>query len=200
MTARIHYEVLKWSQIYDMLLSQATKICSSGFRPSLIIGVSRGGWLPARILSDLLENPNLANVRAESYVGINETKNEPCLTQSLSMDVAGKTALVVDEVADSGKSIKLVVNHVRELGATEVRTATLVYKRCCALKPNYFEKVTDRWVVFPWEAKETLRLIYEANKNNPEKVEVELEELVAAGFPKRLITRFLNDFSEVRKC
>ncbi len=200
MTERVHYEVLKWSQIYDMLLSQATKICSSGFRPGVIVGVSRGGWLPARVLSDLLENPNLANVRAESYVGINNAKDEPCLTQSLSMAVAGKTVLVVDEVADSGKSIKLVVNHVRELGAIEVRTATLFYKSCCALTPDYFEKVTDNWVVFPWEAKETISLIYEANKNSPQKVEKELAELAAAGFPKRLIARFLNDFSEVRKC
>jgi uncharacterized protein len=200
MTTRVHYEVLKWGQIYYMLLSQATKICASGFKPGIIVGVSRGGWLPARVLSDLLENPNLANVRAEGYVGINETKNYPCLTQSLSMDVTGKSALVVDEVADTGKSIKLVVNHVRELGAIEVKTAILCYKRCCELKPDYFEKVTDRWVIFPWEAKETLRLIYESNKNSPKRVENEIEELVAAGFPKRLITRFLNDFSEVKKC
>jgi hypoxanthine phosphoribosyltransferase len=200
MIAQVHYEVVKWGQIYDMLLSQATKLCSSGFRPDIIVGVSRGGWLPARVLSDLLENPNLANVRAESYVGIKETKNEPCLTQSLSMPVAGKTVLVVDEVADSGKSIKLIVNHVRELGAIEVKTATLYFKRCCSLKPDYYEKVTDRWVIFPWEAKETLRLIFESNKNSPKKVEQEIEELVAAGFPKRLITRFLNDFSEVKTC
>ena len=200
MTARVQYEVLKWSQIYDMLLRQATKICASGFRPGVIVGVSRGGWLPARVLSDLLENPDLANVRAESYVGINETKNEPILTQSLSMAVAGKTVLVVDEVADTGKSIKLVVDHIRELGATEVRTATLFFKSCCGLKPDYFEIITDRWVVFPWETKETLRLIYESNKNSPKKVEEEIEELVAAGFPKRLITRFLNDFSEVKTC
>ena len=38
-----------------------------GFRPDIIVGVC-GGWIPARVLSDLLDNPNLANVGAESYL------------------------------------------------------------------------------------------------------------------------------------
>jgi hypoxanthine phosphoribosyltransferase len=200
MTDSEKYEVLKWSQVYCMLLSQANKICKSGFNPDIIVGVSRGGWLPARVLSDLLENPNLANVRAESYVGVNKSKNKPSLTQSLSMAAAGKTVLVTDEVADSGKSIRLIVDHVKELGAVDVRTAALYYKPSCRFKPDYSEKVTDRWVVFPWEIKETLRLIYEANKNSSPRIEKEIKILVKAGYPKRLIKRFLNEFSEVEPC
>ena len=200
MSTTANYEVLNWTQIYNMLLSQATRICQSGFRPNVIVGVSRGGWLPARVLSDLLENPNLANVRAECYESINKQKIHPILTQRISMEITGKSVLVVDEVADSGKSLRLVVNHAQELNAREVKTATLYYKTHSTLKPDYFEKTTSRWVVFPWETKETLRQIYEKNKNDPKKVEKEIEKLIAAGLPKRLITRFLNDFSEVKPC
>ena len=53
------FEVPTWNQIYEMLLSQAEKIRKSGFKPNITIAISRGGWLPARVLSDLLENPNL---------------------------------------------------------------------------------------------------------------------------------------------
>jgi uncharacterized protein len=198
MSAGEKYEVLNWSQVYSLLLSQATKICRSGFKPDIIAGVSRGGWFSARVLSDLLENPNLANVRAEGYVGISKSKDKPTLTQTLSMPVSGKKVLIVDEVADSGKSLKLIIDHVIELRAIEVKTATLYSKLCCEFKPDYSEKVTDRWVIFPWETKEALRLIYEANKNIPQEIEKEIDELVAAGFPKRLITRFMNEISEVR--
>jgi len=46
-----------WDQVYAMLLDLALRIRKSGFKADLIVGVSRGGWAPARILSDLLENP-----------------------------------------------------------------------------------------------------------------------------------------------
>jgi uncharacterized protein len=199
-SAQQDYEVVPWKQIYKMVISQASKICHSSFKPDVLVGMSRGGWIPARILSDLLENSNLANVRVESYLNINESINQPRLTQRISVDVVGKTVLVVDEVADSGKSLRLVVNHISELGAREVKTATLFYKQCCTLRPDYFEKTTNHWVVFPWEFKETFRQIYETYRNNPAKIEKEIEELVQSGFPKQLVKQFLNAFSEVKTC
>ena len=183
-----------------MLLRQSAAICKSGFKPDVIVGVCRGGWLPARVLSDLLENKNLANVKAESYTGIGEANGHPDLTQCLSVDVAGKTVLIVDEVADSGRSLKLVVNHFYERSAKSVKTATLYYKRCCAFKPDFYAAETDCWVVFPWEIKETLREILDAHKNDADKTEGEVKKLAAAGVPKRLITRFLKEFSETKTC
>ena len=201
MTAQeVRYEAPTWSQIYSMLLEQSEKICKSGFKPDVIVGVCRGGWLPARVLSDLLENTHLANVKAEGYLGIGEAKGLPSLTQCLSADVAGKTVLVVDEVADSGRSLKLVTNHVYTQGAREVKTATVYYKRCCAFKPDFYEAETDCWVVFPWEIKETLREILDAHKTDAGKAEAEIGKVVAAGVPKRLITRFLKEFSEAKVC
>ena len=97
------FEVPTWNQIYSMLLSQAEKIRRSGFKPDVIIGVTRGGWIPARGLSDLLGIPDLATVRVEFYLGVAETRNEPVLTQGVSAVVEGKKALLVDDVADTGK-------------------------------------------------------------------------------------------------
>jgi len=182
-----------------MLLQQAETICSSGFKPDVIVGVSRGGWVPARLLSDLLENPNLANVKVECYMGINEMKEVPTLTQSLSAEVKGKKVLVVDEVSDWGKSLTLVAAHVMERGAREVKTATLYYKPWSALKPDYYGVKTRRWIVFPWEIHETVKHIYEVHKSNPARVKEELAKLAEAGVPKKLINRFMKDPPEARK-
>jgi len=54
----------------------------------------------------LLDNPNLANVRAEFYLGVAEAKGEPVLTQPVSVSVAGKRVLVVDEVARAERKCK----------------------------------------------------------------------------------------------
>ena len=189
------YEAPTWSQIYRLLLDQANRIKQSGFKPDVIVGVSRGGWFPARVLSDLLENPNLVNVRAESYVSVGEARGAPQLTQCLSASVLGKRVLVVDEVAESGKSLKLVVEHVASRGASEIKTATLYFKPCCSLKPDFYARETDCWVVFPWETKETVRAIYQFHKANPGAVEAELAKLSEAGVSKRLISRFMTEIS-----
>ena len=117
MTSKNLYEAPSWNQIYRLLLKQGTKICRSGFKPDVIVGISRGGWIPARVLSDLLENAKLANVKAEFYTGIAESRKDPTVTQCISADVSGKRVLIVDEVADSGRSLQLVVAHVIEKGA-----------------------------------------------------------------------------------
>ncbi len=190
MAGQYEFEVPTWTQVYSMLLRQSERICSSGFRPDVIVGVSRGGWVPARVLSDLLDNPNLANLKVEYYLGIGETKESPLLTQLLSVDVAGKRVLVVDEVADHGKSLKLATTHVGDRGAIEVKTATLYCKPWTTLKPDYCEKRTRRWIVFPWEIREVIKLICQTYKSDPTSTKAALVKLEKAGASQKLIRRF----------
>jgi hypoxanthine phosphoribosyltransferase len=198
MTASTRYEVLTWTQIYNLLLNQGQRISCSAFKPDVIVGVSRGGWFPARILSDILENSNLANVKAECYVGIDKSRKMANLTQCVSADVLGKRVLVVDEIVDSGRSLQLVVSHLMQRGAREVKTATMFCKPRSAFKPDYCE--TEHWVVFPWETKETVRDVYESHKIDASQAQKEFSALAAAGMSKRLITRFLREFSEEKIC
>lgn len=200
MSANIEFEVPTWNQIYRMLLHIAEEIRKDVFKPEVIVGVSRGGWPPARVLSDLLENPNLANVRAEFYLGVAETKGEPALTQPVSVKVAGKKVLVVDEVADTGKSLQLIKEHLRAEGATEVRIATVYFKPWSIVKPDYYAKETNRWIVFPWEIKETIRKIVQKCREKGKPMETEMEKLVEAGLSKKLIERFLKEISEEEPC
>ena len=196
----IEFDVLSWNQVYSMLLSLADKIRMSKFKPDVIVGVSRGGWAPARVLSDFLGNPILANVRAEFYVGIAETEHEPALTQPASVPVDGKKVLVVDDVADTGKSLKLVKEYLIEQKASEVKVATVYYKPWGIVKPDYFEKETRRWVVFPWERKETVRKIIEKCRGNDVSFEKEKAKLVKAGMPAKLVNKFLKEISEEEDC
>jgi len=200
LSKEIEFEAPTWSQIYRMLLQIAEKIRRDNFKPDIIVGVSRGGWPPARILSDFLENPNLANVRVEFYVGVAETKGEPMLTQPVSVKVAGKKVLVVDEVADTGKSLQLIKEHLRAEGASEVRIATIYLKPWSTVKPDYYARETSRWIVFPWEIKETIRKIVQKCGEKGEFLEQKIEKLVDAGLSRRLVKRFLREILEEKSC
>lgn len=200
MAAALKFEAPSWSRIYDMLLDLAGRIRKDGFRPDIIVGISRGGWPPARVLSDLLSNPNVANVRAEFYLGIAETGSEPTLTQPVSVKTRGKKILIVDEVADTGKSLRMVREHIVQEGAKEARTVTVYYKPWSIVRPDYFAKETSDWIVFPWEIKETLRKIIAKCEELGKPVEEETAKLVKAGIKSRLIRRFLKEISEEEEC
>ena len=200
MDSQVEFEVPTWDKMYNMLLNLAEKVRKSGFKPDVIVGVSRGGWPPARILSDLLENPNLANVKAEFYMGVAETKVEPSLAQPVSTDVAHKKVLIVDEVADTGRSLELVKKHIMEEGASEAKLATIYYKPSSIIIPDYYEKETSRWIVFPWEIKETIRKMIRKCKKERRLVEAETHRLVEAGISAELVKRFLKEIREEENC
>lgn len=190
MTTNINYEVPTWSQIYEMLLSQAQKIKSQNFTPDIIVGITRGGLVPARILTDLLETEQITTIQIKFYLDLNQTKTEPTIKQTLNMPLEGKKTLLVDDIADSGKSLQVALNHIKRLNPNEIKTATLYCKSLSAMKPDFWEKGTNLWVVFPWECKETLRKIFLRSEGKQE-IHKEVTKLVKAGFPKQLANKLL---------
>jgi hypoxanthine phosphoribosyltransferase len=192
----LEFEIPSWNQIYGSLLNLSEAVRKSGFEADLIVGVSRGGWIPARIMSDLLGNLNLANVTAEFYVGVAETRQEPSITQPVSASVDGKKVLVVDDLADTGKSLKLVTSHLKSQGASEVKIATIYYKPWSITVPDYYEKETRRWIVFPWEQKETVRKIVEKFIGAGRTVEEAKEKLISSGLNMEHVELFIKEIAE----
>jgi hypoxanthine phosphoribosyltransferase len=192
LAANIDYEVPTWNQIYDMLQCQAQKIQSQNIKPDIIVGVARGGTIPARILADLLEAPRLYSVQIEFYVGIAQTTLEPALKESLTVPAAGKKILLVDDIADSGKSLKVAIAHIQEQGAKEIKTATIYRKPQSIVTPDFYEKQTTSWVVFPWDTKETLRKIIQRQQGK-RALSQEVSKLVKAGLPKQIAEKLLKD-------
>ncbi len=190
------FEIPSWDQIYAMLLNLARKIRNDGYSPDIIVGVSRGGWTPARVLSDLLENPKIANVKAEFYLDIAKTKKEPIITQTVSVNVKDKRVLVVDDVSDTGKSLCLVKEHLLEQGANALKMVTLYYKPWSIIAPDYYEKTTRDWIIFPWERKEVFRKVVERFERDGKSVEEAKQTLIRYGFDSALAERFAQEVSQ----
>jgi len=190
---KLEFKIPSWNQTYRSLLKLAENVRKSGFKPDVIVGVSRGGWIPARIMSDLLETPKLANVTAEFYVGIAETKTEPVITQPVSFPVRRRKVLVVDDLVDTGKSLKLVNSHLKSQGASEVRIATIYRKPWSVTVPHYYIEETCCWIVFPWELKETIRKTVEKFRVDGKSLEDAKEKLISSGLNKKLAEQLIKE-------
>ena len=186
------YNVLSWKKNYEHLIKLAKKVNESRFKPEIIVGISRGGLIPSRIISDLLNNPNLASVRVEFYKYSKKKRNEPKITQPISTPIEGKTILLVDDVADSGKSLHLVYEHLLKK-AKEIRTLTIFYKPWSCILPDYYIKETRAWIIFPWEFYETVHWIVKKNIDEGETLEKAKNDLTKMGFDSSIIERFVKE-------
>ncbi|MEM3715938.1 MAG: phosphoribosyltransferase [Candidatus Bathyarchaeia archaeon] len=195
----IEFEAPSWDEIYELLLSLADMIKRDSFKPDLIVGISRGGWPPARVMSDLLGNVELASVRVEFYRGVAETGDEPAITQPLPVSVEGKNVLVVDDVADTGRSLKVACSHIMERGAKTVKTATIYYKPWSIFTPDYYVRVTKRWIVFPWERRETVKNLIEKCGRSDASIKEVKRRLIDGGMDERLLEKLIKDVLEEMK-
>jgi hypoxanthine phosphoribosyltransferase len=189
----ITFEVPTWDEIYDLLLGLADKIRKDSFHPDIIVGILRGGCTPARVIADLLGNLKLAEVGVEFYVGTVRAEGEPVLTQPVSISVEGRNVLLLDDVVDTGKSLQLVKDHIVASGAKKVKTAAIYFKPWSIIVPDYYEKKTRIWVVFPWEQKETVKCLVINCKKEGIPIDKASEKLVKSGMNKRLVKRFIYE-------
>jgi hypoxanthine phosphoribosyltransferase len=150
------YLILSWKDVYNLTLQLSERIVASGFAPDIIVGIARGGWIPARILSDVLYANTLQNIRIEYYTDVGARGKEPKITQPLSGSLKDRKILLVDEVADTGDSLYHAIKHVKGLGVEEQRTAVLHLKPTSRVTPDYFMVETTSWTVYPWENRESI--------------------------------------------
>lgn len=142
----------------------AFRILDSGYRPTHIVGIWRGGTPVGIAVQELLDYCGVKSdhiaIRTSLYTGIDTTASR-VQVHGLNYIVrhvnAEDSLLIVDDVYDSGRSIRQVIDDLREecrRNTPEIRIATVYRKpaRCVpAGVPHYFLRDTDRWLVFPHE-------------------------------------------------
>jgi hypothetical protein len=143
------------------------KVLDSGFRPDFIVGIWRGGTPVGIAVQELFEHYGIASdhiaIRTSSYEGI-EQRGKSIRVHGLNYIVekadASHSLLIVDDVYDTGLSIKAVIDSLNLLSRRntphDIRIATVFFKpgnNRTERAPDYYIQATDRWLVFPHELK-----------------------------------------------
>ena len=119
-----------------------------------LVSIQRGGALMSLMLSDLISLP-IATLTISSYKD-GQKVNQPILTQRISTDLANKNILLLDEISDTGSTLKQAVKHLATVHPKSIHTATMFTKSHSEFIPDFYIENEDRWIVFPYELKETL--------------------------------------------
>jgi len=106
--------------------------------------------------------------------------------------VEGKIVLLVDDVADTGESLRAAYECLKAKGARQVETAVLHVKPWRKFHPSFFVRETDAWVVYPWELGEFLRGVMSEALLKGLKREEALEALTGLGLSRRVLEAILK--------
>jgi len=143
----------------------ANLIADSGFAPTHIVGIWRGGAPVGIAVQELLEYRGIEAdhiaIRTKSYAGIDQ-QNAQVRVYSLGYLVdtlaPDDRLVIVDDVFDSGRSIAATLQELqarcRHNTPREIRIATVYWKpkrNQTDLQPDYYVHQTDEWLVFPHE-------------------------------------------------
>lgn len=134
------------------------------YNPDILVGVSRGGLVPLRIFADVLDMKKIGVLGIQFYKAIGKTNKFPEITHDMPLDIKGKKILIIDDVADTGKSLVEAKKYIEKKGAKEIRTATLHYKPTSEIVPDYYIATTTDWIIYPWEVHEAERELKEIKK------------------------------------
>jgi hypoxanthine phosphoribosyltransferase len=143
---------ISWKQIHDDIDVLASNIKNV----DAIIGVGRGGLIPATLLSYKLNVKVINNFQTQSY----DDRNIPeafKLWQTpedhfVNTFSGSKTILVVDDLSDKGKTLDFIKRYFTHKNVN-LRFVTLYIKKGTSFIPNLYvrEYSPEEWLVFPWE-------------------------------------------------
>ena len=142
----------------------ASLIWKDNYRPTVMVIIGRGGAPIGIALHEFFWyqgwEASLATVKSGAYIGL-ERKGKGRIegvSEMVSHLCPEDRLLLVDDVFDTGLTIQRIIELIRETGGknapAEIRIATLYYKphrSQTGLKPHYYLKEVDRWLVFPHE-------------------------------------------------
>ncbi len=172
----------------------AARILASGFRPNFIIGVWRGGTPVGIAVQELFDYRGVKTdhiaIRTSSYRGIGE-REKTVRVHGLGYIVdtanADDRLLIVDDVFDTGLSVRAIIDELRQRARRnmphDVRVATPWFKpsnNLTDMTPDYYIHETDQWLVFPHELQGLTRAEIVANKPGMAVILEELETATAA--------------------
>jgi len=148
------FEQVSWNDFASLmkeLISRIKSIIDSrGIAFDAIVGISTGGLAPTAVVANEFGiKPFIVGIRY--YKDIELRMEKPELFENISSSLYGKHVLLIDDVADTGKTIELAKEYIYMKGALSVIVATLHYKPHCAIMPDAYVVATDKWIVYPWE-------------------------------------------------
>jgi hypothetical protein len=145
--------LVDWDYVYRLCRDVCDDVKAAGYEPDAVVALARGGWFAGRCACDFLGLNDLVSLKVEHYVGTGQRAGEPTVKYPLEREtVEGKDLLVVDDIADTGRTFQHAEAHIRERNPGTVRTAGMQLLPGSDAELDFVGERLEEfaWIVYPW--------------------------------------------------
>jgi len=147
---------LTWQDVERDTLSIIDQMKNVGFEPDVIVSIARSGLIPASMIAYAMGNKQLFVIKVDfskdQKPGQDQNlRKKPIITQELTNSIQGLKVLVVDEMAVSGSTLKLVSQYMEIKNPAEVKYAVLYKQPWAEFQPDYSGCEIEEWPLYPWK-------------------------------------------------
>lgn len=132
---------MTWEEFDNEIVALAAKIDLS---PDVIVGIVRGGLVPARLLSKHLK------VKDMYCLTVKKGGDKRKITSEVLEDLTNKKIIIIEDILETGKSLIVAKKYLESKGAF-VKTACLYILPVSKIKPDFYLKEISEAIDFPWE-------------------------------------------------
>ena len=150
-------KIIDWPQYFELCNLIVDQIKTSGIIFTDIIGLARGGLIPAQYIAYKLGIRRVHSFGISTYSEKDERlpDNEILIYQRVTAPFNKECkVLVIDDIADSGRSLIRCINfHYDFFHSDGYKTCTLHYKPSSKFKPDFYatEIKDSDWIVYPYD-------------------------------------------------
>jgi hypoxanthine phosphoribosyltransferase len=139
---------VSWTMFYG--LCKGLALAAAPFAPEVVVGLARGGLYPAMQIAHLMRI-DIVPARLTRRIRDTVVRADPVWLSRPGAELAAKRVLVVDEICDSGQTLRMARDEVLRVGSAEVRTCVLYAHTRRVDVPDFVGLVTDELVLNPWD-------------------------------------------------
>jgi len=186
------YLLPTWEDLDNLCFEMSQKILKDQKSFDRLVTLIKGGLAFSRTMCDYLNIKNLSTLQISYYENIGQTKDKPQILQSLPIKITNEKILLFDDVVNSGESLKVCLDYLRLQNPASITIASLFLKEKSILKPDYFGALTDVWIIFPNETRETIALLTKTWLSSGKTQEEINQNLLSMNFSPPQLNYFLK--------
>ena len=158
MDKKISARIVYLPEVYEMAYNLARKIQEAGESYDAVVGISRGGLPPSRMMCDFLNIKTLTTMQILHYESAAKVRDKVRVSDPIKIDLEGKNVLVVDDVNDTGETLKAACDHIGSLNPSLMKTAVLHEKSGTSFKADYSGGYLSewKWLIYQWAVTEDI--------------------------------------------
>jgi hypoxanthine phosphoribosyltransferase len=190
-----------WDELHENIREIVKRIKKDNYQPDIVIALSRGGFVPARVICDLMIIKDLVSIKVDHW-GLTAAKDGKAhLRYPIDVDLTGKKVLIADDITDTGDSMMIAKEFVKKLNPEEIKTAAIFHIKTSKFVPDYYSKEIDWvWVMWPWNYIEdmcniTPKVLDENKGCSIEEIKENLRKRFKIDLPEQEIIKIMGELN-----